>query len=110
MTNKPPSLESGFHRGLGFDVVAADYNTRKDAQWFGEKQSRVVVTVKAGKINELKKTLGNHPFEELGVVTDGSVEVDGMEWGEIAEWKEKYDTAIENYLAKEEAGSALSSI
>jgi phosphoribosylformylglycinamidine synthase len=103
-------LESGFHRNLGFDVVAADYNIRKDAQWFGEKQSRVVVTVKAEKLSELKKALGNHPFEELGVVTSGSVEVDGMEWGAIEEWKEKYDTAIENYLSKEEAGSALSSI
>ncbi len=27
-------LESGFHRNLGFDVLAADYNIRKDAQWF----------------------------------------------------------------------------
>jgi phosphoribosylformylglycinamidine synthase len=103
-------LESGFHRNLGFDVVAADYNIRKDAQWFGEKQSRVVVSVKAEKLSELKKQLGNHSFEELGAVTSGSVEVDGMEWGQIEEWKEKYDTAIENYLSKEEAGSALSSI
>jgi len=103
-------LESGFHNNLGFDVVAADYNIRKDAQWFGEQQSRVVVTVKAENIVEFKKGLGNHPFEELGIVTAGSVEVDGMEWGQIEEWKEKYDTAIENYLSKEEAGSALSSI
>jgi phosphoribosylformylglycinamidine synthase len=91
-------------------VVAADYNIRKDAQWFGEKQSRVVVTVKADKFNELKEAIGSHPFEELGIVTSGSVEVDGMEWGEIEEWKEKYDTAIENYLTKEEAGSALIAI
>ncbi|MDZ4796450.1 MAG: phosphoribosylformylglycinamidine synthase subunit PurL [Bacteroidota bacterium] len=103
-------LESGFHRHLGFDVVAADYNTRKDAQWFGEKQSRVVVSVKAEKFSELKKLLSDHPFEELGVVTSGSVEVDGMEWGAIEAWKDKYDTAIENYLSKEEAGSALTSI
>ncbi|MEO7984414.1 MAG: AIR synthase-related protein, partial [Bacteroidota bacterium] len=103
-------LESGFHRQLGFDVVAADYNIRKDAQWFGEKQSRVVVTVKPQQLKELKTVLGDHPFEELGVVTNGSVEVDGMEWGEIGWWKEKYDTAIENYLSKEEAGSALSPI
>ena len=100
-------LESGFHRNLGFDVVAADYTIRKDAQWFGEKQSRVVVTVKADKLSEFKKITGSHPFEELGVVTNGSVEVDGMEWGLIEQWKEKYDTAIENYLLKEEAGSAL---
>jgi phosphoribosylformylglycinamidine synthase len=69
-----------------------------------------VVSVKASRLSELKKALDNHPFEELGVVTIGSVEVDGMEWGQIEEWKEKYDTAIENYLSKEEAGSALSSI
>ncbi len=103
-------LESAFHRNLGFDVVAADYNIRKDAQWFGEKQSRVVVSVKANKLKEVKDALGNHPFEELGVVTSGSVEVDGMEWGTIDSWKEQYDTAIENFLSKEEAGSALSSI
>ena len=103
-------LESAFNNTLGFDVVASDYNTRKDAQWFGEKQSRVVVSVDASKLNEVKKVLGSHPFEELGVVTGGSVEVDGMEWGQIEEWKEKYDMALENYLSKEEAGSALSSI
>jgi len=103
-------LESGFHRALGFDVVADNFNIRKDAQWFGERQSRVVVSVKKDKLKELKNALGDHPYEELGVVTSGSVEVDGMEWGTIEEWKEKYDTAIENYLSKEEAGSALSSI
>ncbi len=103
-------LEAAFNNNLGFDVVANDYNIRKDAQWFGEKQSRVVVTIKAEKLSELKKNLGDHSFEELGFVTSGSVEVDGMDWGLIGEWKTKYDTALENYLSKEEAGSALSSI
>lgn len=103
-------LEAGFTNGLGFDVVANDADIRKDAYWFGEKQSRVVVSVKRENLDAVKKTLGNHPFEELGLVTDGSVEVDGMEWGIIGEWKESYDTAIENYLSKEEAGAALSSI
>lgn len=103
-------LEAGFTNGLGFDVVANDAGIRKDAYWFGEKQSRVVVTVKKENLEQVKKALGKHPFEELGSVTDGSVEVDGMEWGQIGDWKEAYDTAIENYLAKEEAGSALSSI
>lgn len=93
-------LESGFHRGLGFDVVADNYNIRKDAQWFGEKQSRVVVSVSHAKWKDLKKALGDHPYEELGEVTDGSVEVDGMEWGTIESWKELYNTAIEKYLKK----------
>lgn len=103
-------LESSFNNTLGFDVVANDYNIRKDAQWFGEKQSRVVVSVRKEKLDVVKKVMGNHSFEELGLVTDGSVEVDGMEWGHIEDWKEKYDSSIENYLSKEEAGSALSSI
>jgi phosphoribosylformylglycinamidine synthase len=103
-------LESSFNSGLGFDVVANDYKIRKDAQWFGEKQSRVVVTVKTEKLNDVIKVLGSHPFEEIGVVTGGSVEVDGMDWGQIDWWQEKYDNAIANYLLKEEAGSALSSI
>ncbi|MBN8687823.1 MAG: phosphoribosylformylglycinamidine synthase subunit PurL [Chitinophagales bacterium] len=103
-------LEAGFTNQLGFDVVAADADIRKDAYWFGEKQSRVVVTVKKEDLSAVKELLGNHPFEELGLVTDGSVEVDGMEWGRIPEWQHMYDTSIENYLAKEEAGAALSSI
>ncbi|MBI5371768.1 MAG: phosphoribosylformylglycinamidine synthase subunit PurL [Sphingobacteriales bacterium] len=103
-------LEAGFPLNLGFDVVASDSGIRKDAYWFGEKQSRVVISVKKENLEALKKALGDHPFEELGMVTDGSVELDGMEWGSIREWKESYDTSIENYLSKEEAGSALSSI
>ncbi|MBI3138472.1 MAG: phosphoribosylformylglycinamidine synthase subunit PurL [Sphingobacteriales bacterium] len=103
-------LEAGFPLNLGFDVVASDSGIRKDAYWFGEKQSRVVVSVRKENLEALKKALGDHPYEELGMVTDGSVELDGMEWGTIGEWKESYDTSIENYLSKEEAGSALSSI
>ena len=70
----------------------------------------MIVSVKKQNLESVKKALGIHPFEELGLVTDGSVEVDGMEWGQIREWQEAYDTSIENFLSKEEAGSALSSI
>jgi len=50
------------------------------------------------------------PFEKIGVVTSGEMVVDGDFWGTVDWWKEKYDNAIENFLSKEEAGSALSSI
>jgi hypothetical protein len=36
--------------------------------------------------------------------------VNGDFWGTIDWWQEEYDSAIENHLSKEEAGSALSSI
>jgi phosphoribosylformylglycinamidine (FGAM) synthase-like enzyme len=92
--------ESAFPGGLGFDVVASDFHIRKDAYWFGESQSRVVVSVEPGKVSELKKTLGDFPHEELGFVTGGSFEVDGMDWGMVTEWKEKYDTSLEKYMAR----------
>lgn len=91
-------IESAFNKGLGFDVVASDAKLRKDAMWFGEAQSRVVVSVNPLHLEVFKKVMGTHPFEELGVVTSGSIEVDGMYWGTISTWKEKYDTAIETYM------------
>ncbi|MBS1598615.1 MAG: phosphoribosylformylglycinamidine synthase subunit PurL [Bacteroidetes bacterium] len=103
-------LESSFLNELGFNATSSLSDIRKDAYWFGESQSRVVVSVKAAKLDEFKKILGNHPYEKLGIVTDGSVEIDGMNWGNINKWKEQYDTAIEHLLAGSETESALSSL
>lgn len=103
-------IESCFHRNLGIDVVASDSEIRKDAYWFGEAQSRVVVSVKADKVAAFKKAVGSHAYEELGVVTSGAVEVDGMNWGTILEWKEKYDNAIHNLLSGHESEHALSAL
>jgi phosphoribosylformylglycinamidine synthase len=91
--------ESAFKNNLGFDVVAADFNIRKDGYWFGESQSRVVVSVKPAMLQAFKKEMDGHPYEDLGVVTSGAIEVDGMFWGDISNWKDKYDHAIENLLS-----------
>ncbi|MDP4148775.1 MAG: phosphoribosylformylglycinamidine synthase subunit PurL [Bacteroidota bacterium] len=91
--------ESAFPNDLGFDVVAADAGLRKDGYWFGEAQSRVVVSVRPDEVPAFRQALGNFPHEELGFVTEGSIEVDGMDWGRVAEWKEKYDTSIEKHLS-----------
>jgi phosphoribosylformylglycinamidine synthase len=103
-------LESSFNHLLGFDVVADDASLRKDAYWFGEGQSRVVVSVKPAEVAALRNALGNFPFAELGFVTAGSVEVDGMDWGMVLQWKEKYDSAIENLLAGHDSEHALSAL
>jgi phosphoribosylformylglycinamidine synthase subunit PurL len=92
--------ESAFPRELGFDVVASDFSIRKDGYWFGESQSRVVVSVQADKVAAFKAVMGDHPYEELGFVTKGSFEVDGMDWGNVGEWKDKYEKSLENYLDK----------
>ena len=100
-------IESSFNNDFGFDVVASDFNIRKDAYWFGEGQSRVVVSVMPKNVAAFKQALGNHPHAELGFVTNGSIEVDGMEWGTVLDWKEKYNTAIESLLAGHESEDAL---
>jgi phosphoribosylformylglycinamidine synthase len=56
------------------------------------------VSVPAGKEKEFKAVLGDHPYEFVGRVTSGSINVDGESWGEIPAWKETYNTAIEKFL------------
>jgi phosphoribosylformylglycinamidine synthase subunit PurL len=93
--------ESGFHRNFGFAVNQQISGIRKDAYWFGEAQGRVVVSVNAEKINEFESAI-EIPFEKLGTVTPGEIVIDDQSWGNISEWKNKYDHAIDKYLNKEE--------
>lgn len=101
--------ESGFPNELGFSIQTKG-GIRKDSCLFGEGQSRVVVTVDLDDVKKFETLLEDFPFEKIGVVTGTEMVVDGDFWGTIDWWKEKYETAIENFLSKEEAGSALSSI
>ncbi len=103
-------LESCFNRNLGVDVVAKDYNIRKDGYWFGESQSRVVVSVRSTRKNLFLEMIEGQSFEELGVVTTGEIEIDGMDWGTIMEWKHLYNTAIEKLLVSTNSESALATI
>jgi len=89
--------ESGFNRNLGFMVNGQISGIRKDAYWFGEAQGRVAVTVKADKISEFEKGL-EIPFEKLGTVTPGEITIESESWGNISDWKDKYDNAIGNFL------------
>jgi phosphoribosylformylglycinamidine synthase len=101
--------ESGFNRELGFTLEIKD-GIREDAYLFGEGQSRIVVSVKADLISKFENILSDLPFERIGLVTSGEMLINGDFWGTIDWWQEEYDSAIEDYLSKEEAGSALSSI
>ena len=104
--------ESGFNRGLGFEVIERSIGIRKDAYWFGEAQGRIVVSVSEGgkhAFTDFMKTM-NVPFSELGTVTANEIIIDNENWGRINEWKEKYDNAITNLLKANEAGSALTAI
>ena len=101
--------EAGFNNELGFSIQTKS-TVRKDAFLFGEGQSRVIVTVTIDKVKEFENFIQDFPCEKIGVVSTGELVVNGDFWGTIDWWKEKYDAAIENYLSKEEAGSALAAI
>jgi phosphoribosylformylglycinamidine synthase subunit PurL len=61
--------ECGFHRELGFSVTSQDKSIRGDAYWFGESQSRVVVSVKKDRLAEFKNAMRGVPLENLGEVS-----------------------------------------
>ncbi|HXR83205.1 MAG TPA: phosphoribosylformylglycinamidine synthase subunit PurL [Hanamia sp.] len=90
-------IESGFQRNRGFAVNQQINTIRKDAYWFGEAQGRIVVTVNADAVEEFEASL-NIPFEKLGKVTSGEIKIDNQSWGNISEWKNKYDNVIANYM------------
>lgn len=92
-------IESSFFKNLGFTVDQTNTSIRSDAWWFGEAQGRVVVSVKKEKIEEFEKSL-NIPFKKIGEVTSGNILVNKEDWGNISEWKKKYDEAIGNYMKK----------
>lgn len=92
-------LESGFNRNLGF-TVNANTALRKDAYWFGEAQSRVMVScdeAHAATLMQQAEAAGI-VVTVLGTVSENEVTVNGENWGSISDWKLKYDTAIEKLL------------
>ncbi len=93
--------ESGFNRNLGFAVNQQISEIRKDAYWFGEAQGRVVVSVNRDNVEKFESSL-DIPFEKLGTVTSGEIKIENDYWGNISEWKTKYDHAIGKYLSKKD--------
>lgn len=90
-------VESGLHRNLGFHLNL-NKTIRKDAFLFGEAQSRVVISIKPSDKTAFENYVDNANFEYLGEVSSGAITLENEAWGMISEWKQIYDTAIENYL------------
>jgi phosphoribosylformylglycinamidine (FGAM) synthase-like enzyme len=93
-------LESGFAGNIGFEVAQKDENIRSDAYWFGESQSRAVVSVKAehqSKMEEVLQTSGV-PFSFIGKVSGSAVIINRENWGELNSWRKGYDDAIGEHM------------
>jgi phosphoribosylformylglycinamidine synthase subunit PurL len=88
-------LESAMVNDLGFEITA-DSDFRTDAYWFGESQSRVVVSVDAETYEAFEANLWDAqiPFRFLGKVTSGNIALDATDFGNISDFKTPYNAAI----------------
>ncbi len=93
-------LESAFTNNLGFIVTQNDMEIRTDAFWFGEAQSRVVVSVSPALEAKMIEALNGTTFAKLGTVAASSINIDGNNWGNIQHWKSTYDNAIGKFMGK----------
>jgi phosphoribosylformylglycinamidine synthase len=93
--------ESSFPRGLGFSVNS-DSAIRQDAFWFGEAQSRVVVSVDAAKKSAFEAALQAQgvKFSALGSVQGADMVADGAKLSTVAAAYQSFDTALETALLK----------
>lgn len=85
--------ESGFVKDFGFIARQTNSSIRPDAWWFGEAQGRVVVSVSPALAAQFEKTV-NIPFDCIGEVSPGLIQIDDAAWGNIQEWKELYQNTI----------------
>jgi phosphoribosylformylglycinamidine synthase len=94
-------LESGFVAGFGFEAAQQDSSLRADAFWFGESQSRVVVSVSPSKQHAFESMLAASGIKStlLGNVKGKDVVINGNNWGAIAAWKSLYDEKIGSMMA-----------
>ncbi len=92
-------MESAMAGGLGFSV-STDKSIRGDCFLFGESQSRAVFSIKkedAATIENLLKKAG-FAFSRLGEVADGSVQIDGENWGKVSAWQKAWDSELHRIM------------
>ncbi len=92
--------ESALPGGKGFSVENKT-GIRQDAWLLGEAQGRVVVSVSPEQRTAFESFMDarNAPFERLGVVQGENMRLEGQDWGPVSEWKQRYDTVLENLMS-----------
>ena len=113
-------LESAFVNEIGINIYPFDeFNDedenveenacnvqkgmRLDSFWFGESQGRAIVSVPSSNSNTLVILLEewNIPFCLLGTTNkNGEIKINKTNFGKVKEWKELYNTAIENRITQ----------
>jgi phosphoribosylformylglycinamidine synthase len=88
-------LESAMPKGLGFDCQT-QAGLRKDGFLFGEAQGRVMVSIRPDDWPAVQQMAADSgvPVEAVGTVTDGSLSVDGHDFGLVEHWRQDYDEQL----------------
>ena len=88
-------LESSMVNNLGFDITTSA-EIREDAFLFGESPSRVIISVREVKEDRFLDILreSNIPFTLIGHVSKSEIRIDDQSFGDVAEYKEIYNTAL----------------
>ncbi|HAI76114.1 MAG TPA: phosphoribosylformylglycinamidine synthase subunit PurL [Microscillaceae bacterium] len=94
--------ESMMPRGLGVDLqISLPQGVRADAFWFGESQSRVVVSVSPQQQAAFEAALQQaaFPFQRLGRVAGSAFQVNGETWFDCAEALTWYEQTLPSFLS-----------
>lgn len=95
-------LESAMPMNLGFEIESDD-SIRKDAFLFGEAQGRIVVSVSAESQEAFVEfmSLNEIEYSNLGCVTSSEIKVDEMSFGDVSEFKYRFEHALEEIIEKQ---------
>lgn len=93
-------VESAFPGLLGFDIAATNLSVRNDAFWFGEAQSRVLVSVKPENKDKFEAILNGLKVDSqyLGTVKGADAKINGNVISSIKDAYNAYDTALEKII------------
>ncbi|MEY4383701.1 MAG: hypothetical protein RI995_1243 [Bacteroidota bacterium] len=93
-------VESAFPSQIGFTITANHDGIRKDAFWFGEAQSRVLVSIKPENKVAFEDFLSKASVEQqfLGTVGGSDIHINGKVISSIQDAYNAYYTALEKAL------------
>ncbi|MFM8837215.1 MAG: AIR synthase related protein, partial [Bacteroidota bacterium] len=92
-------LESALHRHVGVEVNSME-SIRQDAFWFGEGQSRALVSIDPSEQYAFEQCLDGLglPYFALGTVTEGSIVLNGQKFPGIEHFASLYRNSLANKL------------
>ncbi len=95
-------MEAAMVKNLGFNIETEDA-IRTDAFLFGETQGRIVVSITPEQQEAFVEymSLNNIDYSYLGDVTSSEILIDNESYGEVAEYKHRYEHSLEEIIEKQ---------